>query len=322
LLEALMAPDAQQAAPALARGWKLARELNLRHTLWLLPEDGGVLCARALALGIEPRFVAEVARDLAIEPPAEATEAWPWPVKVRALGGFELEVQGEPVVFTRKVPRRVIGLLKALLAFGGQDVAVERLADALWPELDGDAAHQALETALYRLRRVLASPEAVRLHEGAVSLEARRCWIDARAFEQLSARALAADPDDAQAVVAARRALGLYRGPLLPSEADAPWSAPARERLRARFAHLVAAEAERLERDGARDAAVACCLRAIEADPLAEAPYQTLMRCHLAAGRWAQGRALYRRLYQALAAAGQRPSPVSEALGRSLEDSA
>jgi ATP/maltotriose-dependent transcriptional regulator MalT/DNA-binding SARP family transcriptional activator len=322
LLEALMAPDAAQATPALARGWKLARELNLRHTLWLLPGDGGVLCARALALGIEPRFVAEVARDLAIEPPADATEAWPWPVKVWALGGFELEVQGEPLVFARKVPRRVIGLLKALIAFGGQDVPVDRLADALWPELDGDAAHQALETALYRLRRVLVSPEAVRLHEGAVSLEARRCWIDARAFEQLSARALAADPDDAQAVVAARRALGLYRGPLLPSEADAPWSAPARDRLRARFVHLVAAEAERLERDGARDAAVACCLRAIEADPLAEAPYQTLMRCHLAAGRWAQGRALYRRLCQALAAAGQRPSPVSEALGRSLEASA
>ncbi len=320
LLEALMAPDAQQAASALARGWRLAREMNLRHTPWLLHEDAGVLCARALTLDIEPRFVAEVAQGLGMAPPGEASQAWPWPVKVRVLGGFELQVQGRPLVFTHKVPRRVIGLLKALVAFGGEEVAVQRLEDLLWPELEGDAAHQALEAALYRLRRILGAPQTVRLHEGAVSLEPCRCWVDAWAFERLCAQALAAQVQDTQAAAAAQHALALYRGPLLPSQEEAPWSDAAREQLRARFAHLVVAQIERLERDGAHADALACGLRAIEADALAEAPYQALMQRHLAAGRRVEGRALYQRLCRALAGAGRRPSPASQALGHSLED--
>ncbi|WP_043461234.1 BTAD domain-containing putative transcriptional regulator [Azohydromonas australica] len=322
LLEALMASDAQRAAPALARGWRLAREMNLRHTPWLLHEDAGVLCARALALDIEPHFVSEVAQGLAMAPPVEATQAWPWPVKVRALGSFELEVQGRPLVFTRKAPKRVIGLLKALIAFGGQDVAVQRLEDALWPELEGDAAHQALEAALYRLRRILGSPQAVRLHEGAVSLEPRCCWVDAWAFERLCAQALAAQLQDTQAAAVAQQALALYRGPLLPLEVQAPWSDAAREQLRARFAHLVVAQIERLERDGAHADALACGLRAIEADALAEAPYQALMHRHRVAGRRAEGRALYQRLCRALASAGRHPSAASQVLGRSLEEPA
>lgn len=320
LLEALMAPDAVQAAPVLARGWKLARETDLRHTLWLLPKDGGVLCARALALDIEPRFVADVVRALAVEPPADAPDAWPWPVKVRALGGFDLEVRGAPVVFAHKVPKRVIGLLQALLAFGGSEVGVERLADALWPELDGDAAHQALEAALYRLRRILTLPEAVRLHEGAVSLHPRHCWIDVRAFERLCTEATSAAADEARAVDAAQRALKLYRGPLLAAQTQEAWSTPAREQVRSRFVHLVTCSAEWLERAGAHEAAVAGYLRAIEVDPLAEALYQALMRYHLAAGRRAEGRAVYQLLCRTLAVDGARqPSAASQALGRSLE---
>jgi two-component SAPR family response regulator len=208
----------------------------------------------------------------------------------------------------------VIALLKALIAFGEQEVPVQRLEDALWPELDGDAAHQALEAALYRLRRILGSLQAVRLHEGAVSLDARCCWVDAWAFERLCAQA-----QDTQAAAAAQHALALYRGPLLPSEKEAPWSDAAREQLRARFAYLAVAQMERLERGGAHADALACGLRAIEADVLAEAPYQALMQRHRAAGRRAEGRALYQRLCRALAGAGLRPTLASQALGGSLE---
>jgi DNA-binding SARP family transcriptional activator len=319
LLEALIVSDPAQAGAALARGWRFAREMNLRYTLWLLPEDGAQLCARALALDIEARFVAEVARELVLEPPEHAPQAWPWPVRVWTMGRFELEVQGRPVIFSGKVPRRVTGLLKALIAMGGQGVAVEQLVDALWPELEGDAAHQALEAALYRLRRLLGSHAAVQLHEGAVSLDTSRCWTDVRAFEQLCARVLASDPDDLQPSDAIQQALALYRGPLLPLEADVVWSVQARERLRSRLVHLVALESRRLEHEGLYDAALACCLRAVEADPQAEALYQAAMRRHLDAGRCNEARAVYQRLCQALAAAGQQPSLESVALGRSSE---
>lgn len=318
LLKALLAHDAAAVAASLTQGWKLAREMNLRHVLWLLPGDGSLLCARALALGIEPRFVSEVARELALEPPLDAPPTWPWSVKVRALGPFEVEIDGRLLAFTRKVPKRVTGLLKALVAYGGSDVPVEHLEDALWPDLDGDAAHQALEAALHRLRGILGSPQAVRRHEGAVSLDSRHCWIDVRAFDRLCGEATSGEPREAEGAQTIQRALSLYRGPLLAAEADDAWSRSARVRLRARFVHLVTCSAERLERAGDHDAAVACYLRAIETDPLAEELYQALMRLHLRGDRPTEGRAVYQLLREALAATAHAPSADSEALGRSL----
>jgi DNA-binding SARP family transcriptional activator len=105
----------------------------------------------------------------------------------------------------------------------------------------------------------------------------------------------------------------------LPTEEGETWSRPARERLRARFVHLVTSVAERLERAGNHDAAVAGYLRATEVDPLAEDLYQALMRRHLDADRWAEGRAVYQLLCRALAtSAHPEPSAGSQALGRRL----
>ncbi len=61
--------------------------------------------------------------------------------------------RSRPVRFTGKAQRKPLALLQALVAFGGQRVREDRLSEALWPDADGDAAHQALSTTLHRLRR-------------------------------------------------------------------------------------------------------------------------------------------------------------------------
>jgi DNA-binding SARP family transcriptional activator len=67
------------------------------------------------------------------------------------------------------------------------------------------------------------------------------------------------------------------------------------------------------------DDAISWCLRGIDADPIAEAFYQGLMRCHQAQGRTAEGLSAYRRLRQTLSITlGVAPSPSTEAVAREL----
>src|SRR5262249_60600296 len=105
--------------------------------------------------------------------PGEAG-AGPWPIKTKPLGRFEVLLEGEPVRFARKVQRKPLALLKALIAFGGQGVREELVMDALWPEADGDAARVALARALHRLRGLLGREPAILPQEGAPGLAGPR----------------------------------------------------------------------------------------------------------------------------------------------------
>lgn len=51
----------------------------------------GTVLAEAMRIGAEPDYVCDVIRRLRIRPPADAPETWPWPVRVRTLGRFEIE---------------------------------------------------------------------------------------------------------------------------------------------------------------------------------------------------------------------------------------
>src|SRR5262249_31926705 len=150
-------------------------------------------------------------RRLVLETPPVETESWPWPIKIFTLGRFEVLRDGEPVRFARKVQRKPLALLKALIAFGGRSVREDLVMDALWPDTEGDAARVALAGARYRLRTLLRREQAVLRQEGQLSLNARLCWVDVWAVERLLERAEgAADPRGLT-----RKAVSLYRGTFL-----------------------------------------------------------------------------------------------------------
>ena len=93
-----------------------------------------------------------------------------------------------------------------------------------------------------------------------------------------------------------------------------------RERLRGRFVQTVQRVARRFEASGRWEEAIAWYTNGRNADDLAEAFYQGLMRCYLETGQRAQGLLTYRRLRECLAAGiDVPPSPSSEALRRALE---
>jgi two-component SAPR family response regulator len=115
------------------------------------------------------------------------------------------------------------------------------------------------------------------------------------------------------------RALLLYRGAFLASDQDEPWSLSMRERLRAKYIRHSIELGRLCEESGQWDQAIACYQRGLEADELAEAFYQGLMRCYRHLGRRAEGVAVYRRLRQTLSVIlGVSASPASEVLFREL----
>src|SRR4030095_16412518 len=126
-------------------------------------------------------------------------------------GGSEGRASDEPVRFARKVQRKPLALLKALITFGGRGVREELVMDALWPDAEGDAARDATASATHRLRGLLGHEQAVLRQEGQLSLDGRLCWVDVWAVERLLGRAETA----ANYTELIRKGAGLYRGALL-----------------------------------------------------------------------------------------------------------
>src|SRR5207253_6210769 len=93
------AGDVDGARAALTAGLAIARNEGYGTVHWWRPESMTALCARALKEGIERDYVVRLIRLRGLQAPAiaEAPEAWPWPVRVYALGRFEVQVDGSPV---------------------------------------------------------------------------------------------------------------------------------------------------------------------------------------------------------------------------------
>lgn len=311
LLDAWLALQSGSAAlcrEALRRCLQAAHDERERLQIAAYPVAMQAVLPVALEQRIEPDVARGLIRDFAVAAPAGAPECWPWAIRIYTLGRFEILMNDTPLTFGRKAPRRTIALLKALIAFGGSAVGEQRIADALWPDLEGDAALESLAAALHRLRRLLGTNDAIRQSGGTLSLDETLCFVDARAFEtmmELPGRQSAA--------------LDLYRGNFLEGEPDAPWSVSLRERLRTRFVRAVEAVGGDFEAAGEHELAAALYRRGIDTDELVETFYRGLMRCLVALGRPAEAAAAFRRLRQTLSVTlGAAPAPETRKLFESL----
>ena len=289
------------------------------------------LCAKALEAGIEVDYVRGLIekRGLVPEEPPVEIEAWPWPVKIYTLGRFHVLKEGTPLSFARKVQRKPLALLKAVIALGERGAREDQLCEALWAEAEGDAAHFALTSAIHRLRRLVGHEAAVIRKNDAVSLDARYCWVDVWAVERLLGRAEAAaaprPQDDGpwdEAIRATERAVHLYQGPFLEGEAESPWAGPLADRLCRRLLRQVVKIGLRWEGKQEWQKAADCYATALRVDPCAEDASRRLMiACHRL-GRASEVEAAYRHCHEALAARlGVTPSPETQTLLRSLHAS-
>ncbi len=326
----LLEGDGESGLSSLRKGLGIGREKGYLNIYLWRPGLLEGIAAKALEKGIETGYVRDLIRRNALVPDGALpdTEHWPWPLKVYTLGTFDLLREEKPLTFSRKVQHKPLLMLKAFVALGGKNVPEERMTDILWPEAEGDLAHQSFATTLRRVRAMLGNEKAVSLREGHGTLDLRQCWVDAFAFETLVARIDEASyggkgwPDKTRTANLAAKAIALYRGPFLPGEGSPPWVVAMRERLRSKFLRVVGFFGRYLEREGRWEEAIACYRKGLEVDDLAEEFYQRLMICHHRAGQVAEAATAYNRCRKVLSSMlGISPSPGTEAIAKGIRPS-
>jgi two-component SAPR family response regulator len=256
------------------------------------------------------------------------SETWPWQLEIYTLGEFKIIKEGEAVESSGKVQQKPLLLLKALIALGGKEVREEQIADLLWPDSDGDAAHSAFTTTLSRLRQLLGFEKAIRLQEKKATLERRHCWVDAWVFERICKRTedlwqgSRLRTDSSEMIQLTEKAVSFYKGHFLPADDEHVWTAPYRDRLKNKFHRLVIRVGDYLEEAGQWEKAVEYYERALEVDDLVEEFYQHLMTSYFKLGQWTEAIKAYNRCKKILLAAlGIDPSPKTQALYRNLTGS-
>jgi len=285
------------------------------------------LLTKALEQGIETGYVQSLIRahNLVPEDATYDNEHWPWPIRLYSFGRFSVNKNGEPLVFSSKAQHKPLELLKALLALGGREVAEETLVEALWPDTEGDAAHQALHTTLHRLRKLLGAEGAIVLQDRKLSLARAICWVDAWVFERLAGQIdnlVRQSPTAPAPLVNAlgSKAIGLYRGIFLSQDTDPPWSVTPRERLHDKFRRMIHALSTYWAGTGQWQILVDNLQRALDAEPAAEAIYQQLMLGFQKLGRPAEAISVYERCQKILTATlGVGPSAATEAIRQSID---
>jgi DNA-binding SARP family transcriptional activator len=295
---------------ALRRAFAHAGEAGSIYLFSRAPKVVARLCERALARGIEADFAHRVIAVQQLPPPEDAGPTWPWPVRVRTLGGFELEIGGERYAPSHKAQDKPLELLKLLIAaqvLGRDSVDKLWVAERLWPDADTGNARKSLDMTISRVRRLLADDAALQTPEGRLMLSPRHVWTDVAPLLRVLRRVgtqrdlAAAGQAPPAAVVAAEIAavLDLYRGPFLPDEEPPPWLIAGREAVTAAVrSALLTAETVLKGRDDER--LLPAMARAFALDPTSEDLARALMRLHLRHGRHGEALTVYRRTREML----------------------
>ncbi len=266
----------------------------------------------------------DVYRVTGMRAPAPAAQAGTWPLKIYTLGQFALVREAQPIVFSRKVQKRPLDLLKVLIAHGGTRTDIGPLMQAVWPDAEGDSAKVAFDSTLHRLRKLLDIDEILPLNEGRLSLDRSRCWVDVWAFEALVDRieqSAVKPPAPGQPGYAdlAKDLLHLYAGHFIEQETQDAWAVAARDRLKAKLLRAVGTLGGCLEQDRQWEQAIALYARALELDNLAESMYRRLMICYRELGETAEALQVYRRCHDMLSIVlALKPSAETEAVRASL----
>lgn len=241
-------------------------------------------------------------------------------VRVFTLGRFQVEISGTPLQFARKVQRRPLDLLELLIAYGGEGVATDRIADTLWPDAEGDAACLALRATLSRLRKLIGAHAVLGANRG-LTLNPEICWVDALAMsEQLSrTRRPRLDDVDGQAQLVIEEALSHYAGDFLPGEEGLAPVISARERLRSLYLRHLVELGRHYEQDGHPDRAMDLYRRGLEVDASAEEVLRAFIRSCRNLGRSGEGIAAYRSCQAAIQSRlGAAPSAATRIAYREL----
>jgi DNA-binding SARP family transcriptional activator len=203
-------------------------------------------------------------------------------LSVRMLGVLSVSLDGERLPEDLGPAGRLLS--GYLFEFIGRVHRRERLADQFWGHLDPDRARAALNTALWRLRKLLARDlnsqggQNLRSYGSEVVLEpAPWLTIDTHRFgaavKELMHPQTGEDSSARLAVIEA--AVESYVGPFLDGD-DADWVLEERERLHSLFVRMASELVSSYGAAERYDEAIAAARRIIAADPFRESIFRKL----------------------------------------------
>src|SRR3954451_5278719 len=242
------------------------------------------------------------------------------PLEIRILGTLEVSRAGRPVTLGGPRQRAVLALL---LLEANRLVSMDRLAEEVWAGHPPDGWATTLQTYVFHLRRAL-EPDRPRGTAAAVLVTRDRGYLlhvdrerlDSAVFEEgFTAGQAAFDAGRcAEAAQTLRRALDLWRGPVLANLADYAFTRP--EAARLQELRLAALEV-RIDADlalGRHDALTAELDGLVREHPLRERLHGQLMLALYRSDRQADALAVYRRARDLLA--GELGIDPGQPLGR------
>lgn len=235
----------------------------------------------------------------------------------RILGPLEVDADGVPVEL---VGGRQSALLAFLLLHANETVPAERLVDELWDGSPPPSAHKILQHYVSRLRRDLGNGPLVTRGRG-YELRVKPGELDVDRFAELleaGRQAMASNEPDVAATTL-RRALSLWRGPVLVELADDRFARPQIDRLEEL---RLAALTERVEADlalGRHVDLVGELEEVTRRHPLQERLCGQLMLALYRSGRQAEALEVYRSIRHALVhQLGIEPGASLQALERAI----
>jgi DNA-binding SARP family transcriptional activator len=307
--------DSIEVSAKLSTFFLALREKNTYSVFTLLPIELAKLCAAALSFNIESAYVVALITHRQLLAPMGAPALWPFPIRIRLLGQFQLEIAGEVYKGVGKTQKKPLEMLHALVAFSGQHqnsgqgVSAQRMMDLLWPSLDAENPKTNLDTTLFRLRKLLSVENAILFSDGILTLNPALVWTDINRIQHL----LATTVNATNCRQLAREFLSLYRGALLAGDTEPDWILLPREQLVVKQSQFVTTIADALREAQADDEALALYAHGLTQDELVEAFYIGQMQIYIDRQEPSEAIRVYRRCKQTYSIVlGLKPSSAIE----------
>lgn len=281
----------------LQRARDIGLEQNILVCPWLAPDQLPGLIAFAIESDIDQAYFSRWVSLYALEVPTgyTARNRWPWRVRIRTLGTFEIRQDDQMLDSQRRAHKRLLEILGVLITAGPRGVSQSGLIGELWPDKSEEKGRSNLNTNLARLRAFLCESEAVISSEGRVYLNAEICWVDS--WELLGTAKDKGPLDVSQLTVLEE----LYRGAYAVPETDGGAEVMKSRSLANRYLRVARPLAEALRTEADFDRAIAVYRNMLEKLGPDEAIYCDLMACFAQMNRPKSVSATYRECEKVLA---------------------
>lgn len=200
-------------------------------------------------------------------------------IEIKMLGGFEIRVNGKPVLAQLAQSRKATALVQYLVLRRGERVSHKVLTDTLWAGERSTNPDMALRAILHRFRLMIDAEGLDEMKDCIVTSRGYYQWnphldCSVDVFEVNDLSELARKESDAEKRSRIyEQIVNLYDGRLLPQSASEPWVESVSVRLHGQYRTAILNLLELCKKWGERTRIVTLCTRALELDPYEERLY-------------------------------------------------